>query len=66
MHFTNFVAVGLCAASSLVSASLQVRDVLEDLENLQNQAIAALQNATDNGVAERSCSIFNAYARKDW
>ncbi|KAK6223860.1 hypothetical protein LQW54_000004 [Pestalotiopsis sp. IQ-011] len=64
MHLANFITYGLSIASSFAAASpAEKRDVLEDL---QNQAIAALQNATDNGLAERSCSIFNAKIRKEW
>ncbi|KAI1849818.1 hypothetical protein JX265_012284 [Neoarthrinium moseri] len=64
MHFTSLAVFGLCATSALVSATpLQTRDVLEDL---QNQALAALRDATDNGLAKKSCSIFNAKIRKDW
>ncbi|KAM0811794.1 hypothetical protein AB5N19_12150 [Seiridium cardinale] len=64
MHFSGLVAFGLCAVSALVSADpVQKRDVLQDL---QDQAIAALQNATDNGLAKKSCNIFNARIRKEW
>lgn len=64
MHLTGLVAAGLCATSALVSANpVQKRDVLEDV---QKQAIAALQNATDNGLAKKSCNIFNAKIRKEW
>jgi tyrosinase len=64
MHFSALVTCGLYLVSGLASASpVEKRDVLDDL---QNQAIAALQNATDNGLAKKSCSIFNAKVRKEW
>ncbi|KAH8195633.1 hypothetical protein TruAng_010190 [Truncatella angustata] len=64
MHFNGLLACGLCAASTVVSANpVQKRDVLQDM---QNQAIANLQNVTDEGLAKRSCSIFNAKVRREW
>jgi hypothetical protein len=66
MYYSSLATLGFCAAS-VVGAStashLQARDVLDDL---QNQAIQALRNASTNGVQERSCSIFSASSRKDW
>jgi tyrosinase len=47
------------------SAALQPRDLLQDL---QDQAIAALKEAEANGTLGKrsSCSIFNAPVRKNW
>lgn len=64
MRFSGLAAHGLCATSALVSAtSFQTRDTLDDL---QNQAIAALKQSGSGGVDNTTCSLSNAVVRKDW
>jgi tyrosinase len=64
MHFTIVSAAILALASFAQAAALQPRDLLQDL---QNQALANLKAAeSSNPIAKRSCSVFNASARRDW
>lgn len=64
MHLSVLLAFGLRTAAAVTSTNpVQKRDVLADL---QNQAIAALQNATHNGVVEKSCNTSTAIVRKEW
>ncbi|EUC29314.1 hypothetical protein COCCADRAFT_40308 [Bipolaris zeicola 26-R-13] len=65
MRFLGFPTAVLALASVVESAALQRRDVIQDL---QNQAIAALKEAETNGSLERrsSCSVFNAPVRRNW
>lgn len=65
MRFLGFPTAVLALASVVESAALQRRDVIQDL---QDQAIAALKEAETNGTLGRrsSCSIFNAPVRRNW
>lgn len=65
MRFYGISAVVLALTSVVSSAALVPRDDL--LTDLQNQAMEALKQAEANGTLEkRSCSLSNAYARRDW
>ncbi|KAJ5064834.1 hypothetical protein J3E74DRAFT_461510 [Bipolaris maydis] len=65
MRFLGVPIAVLALASVVESAALQRRDVIQDL---QDQAIAALKEAETNGNLERrsSCSVFNAPVRRNW
>ncbi|KAH7398598.1 hypothetical protein BKA66DRAFT_546137 [Pyrenochaeta sp. MPI-SDFR-AT-0127] len=65
MRISNFPVTFCVFASVVQSASLEKRDLLQDL---QNQAIKALGEAESNDtIAKRAdCSILNAAVRKDW
>lgn len=65
MRFFGVPTAVLALAGVVQSAALQPRDLLQDL---QDQAIAALKEAEANGTVGKrsSCSVFNAPARKNW
>lgn len=64
MHLIPASSVILAFVSLAQAAARQPRDLLQDL---QNQAIANLKEVELNSnAAKRSCSVFNASARRDW
>ena len=65
MRFSALPAAILALTSVVQSAAVEKRDLLQDL---QDQAIAALKEAECNGTLEerRSCTIANAAIRRDW
>jgi tyrosinase len=65
MRFSALPAAILALASVVQSAAVEKRDLLQDL---QDQAIAALKEAESNGTLEKrgSCTIANAAIRRDW
>ena len=60
MQLVGLLALGLCATA--VASPLQARD---ELQELQDQAVAALKDA-GRDAERKSCSVFNAAVRKDW
>lgn len=65
MLFSGIPTAVLALAGVVQSAVLQPRDLLQDL---QDQAIAALKEAETNGTVGKrgSCSVFNAPVRRNW
>ncbi|KAH7067656.1 hypothetical protein BKA63DRAFT_479709 [Paraphoma chrysanthemicola] len=64
MRFLVLSTQLLAAINTACCATLQQRDLLQDL---QNQAIEALKAAESNGTLDRrSCGIANASVRRDW
>jgi tyrosinase len=65
MRFSEISAIALTLVSVASSAALLPRNDL--LTDLQNQAMEALKQAEASGTIEkRSCSLSNAYARRNW
>jgi len=65
MRFSGISAIALALASVASSAALKPRNDL--LADLQNQAMEALKQAEAEGtLGKRSCSLSNAYARRNW
>lgn len=65
MRFST-LSFGLFSLTGVVlSAAVEKRDLLQDL---QNQALQALKEAESSGtIAKRDgCTIHNAVARRDW
>lgn len=60
MQLAGLFALGLCATAA--ASPLQARD---ELQELQDRAVAALKDA-GHGAERKSCSVFNAAVRKDW
>ncbi|KAH8624226.1 hypothetical protein IG631_20965 [Alternaria alternata] len=65
MRFCSLPTAILALASLVESAALQPRDLLQDL---QDQALAALKEAERNGTLERraGCNISTAPVRRNW
>ncbi|KAK8095308.1 hypothetical protein PG999_013330 [Apiospora kogelbergensis] len=63
MYVQTTFALALAALQAVSTAAVHQRDVLEDI---QKQAIAALNKAAGSENAPSTCNIFNAHVRKDW
>ncbi|KAI8625303.1 Di-copper centre-containing protein [Xylariaceae sp. FL1651] len=69
MRFTEIVSSALLGLQIVLASPLAARDDLQELQNLNQQALNALNGTQDSSTKKRapgSCNLFNAHVRRDW